>query len=57
MLIADANHDNKIADNVQLLQRDCLSMLKELRSFLSEEGFEGKARERSAPPPSREVSR
>ena len=34
MLIADTVHDNKIVENVQLLQKDCVPLLEELRQSL-----------------------
>ena len=49
MLIADTVHDNKIVENVQLLQEDCTSMLNELRQCLSKDR---EARKTSVPPDS-----
>ncbi len=54
MLIADTVHDNKIVENVQFLQQDCVSMLAELRQCLlklDRQNGERSSPERSRPPP------
>ena len=48
MLIADTVHDNKIVENVQSLQRDCVFLLAELRQCLLNR--EERSPERSRPP-------